>query len=229
MASRVAGGAPEAILVAGQPHAVPLVIAGDPDHDARRIDPASVRFAGALPLRGRERLHDDVRRLRTVDDACAPLADGTDGFADVTVTFASADVIEGWRRSGPAPDSGEPQSVALPWTARTLDGAPLAGSACALVIGGDQGPATAVLTAFGPDSRSDLGVGVTLDLPQAAASAQLVLYDVGGRRVATLHRGMLDAGFHRFAWDPGTARPGLYFARASVDGAVLKARVLLLR
>jgi hypothetical protein len=88
---------------------------------------------------------------RTVDDACAPLADGADGFADLAVTFASADVIEGWRRIGPGPgrDAGAPQLVALPWTARTTEGAVLEGAACALVIAGDQKPDRPTLTAFG--------------------------------------------------------------------------------
>jgi hypothetical protein len=224
-ASRLGGGLTEAILVRGRNRTVTLLIAGDPEHDARRIVPESVRLAGAPALEGRSGLRDEVGRLRPVDDACIALSDGADGFADLSVTFSSLDVFEGWRRSH---DAEPPGLVALDWDARTVDGSAVAGQACALVVAGD-GPEAATMGAFGPDTRSDLGVGVTLDLPVAALEATVSLFDVAGRRVATLHRGGLEAGFHRLPWSEAGARPGIYFAQARVDGAVLKTRLVILR
>jgi len=229
-ASRIGAGLPEALLVPGEVRAVPLVIAGDYEHDARRIVPESVRLVGAPALLGRSVLRDGVRRLRPIDYDCTPLADGSDGFSDLTVVFASPDVLEGWRQTQPVLDrnGASPQLVFLSWTARTIEGTVADGKACALVLSG-QGPGSPTMVAFGPDRQSELGVGVTLDLPQPSTGSEVALYDVAGRRVATLHRGALAAGFHRLQWtDPG-ARPGIYFARARLDDAVLKARLVVLR
>lgn len=66
-----------------------------------------------------------------------------------------------------------------------------------------------------------------------AAEAELAIFDLAGRRVATLHRGPLDAGDHEFTWD-GTrsdgsrARGGVYFCRVVGAGASEPRRVILL-
>jgi len=72
-------------------------------------------------------------------------------------------------------------------------------------------------------------VGVTLDLPGPVASSDVALFDLAGRRIATLYRGPIGPGFHRYAWAAQSRRPGIYFARALVDGTVLTTRVLVLR
>ena len=113
----------------------------------------------------------------------------------------------------------------------------VSGHACSLVVGRPEvrdARAIATLSAFGPSPSRDAGVGVVLDLPTPAASAEVSIYDVAGRRIAMLHRGGLDAGFHRLTWSGGpglVAAPasGIYFARAMVDGERLRARVLILR
>jgi hypothetical protein len=57
------------------------------------------------------------------------------------------------------------------------------------------------------------------------------LYDVAGRRVATLWRGSLEAGVHELSGTPARALAGgLYFSRVSVNGRWLPSqRVALLR
>jgi len=58
-----------------------------------------------------------------------------------------------------------------------------------------------------------------------AARVEWDLYDVAGRRVATLWRGSLDAGSHELSAAPArTLAGGLYFSRVSVDGRALEAR-----
>jgi len=49
-----------------------------------------------------------------------------------------------------------------------------------------------------------------LSLNRASAVA-LALYDVSGRRVASLAPQRFEAGSHRLSWDPGVSRAGLYF------------------
>jgi hypothetical protein len=72
----------------------------------------------------------------------------------------------------------------------------------------------------------------TLSLPVAAV-VDLGVYDLSGRRIATLHRGPLGAGASDFSWngrsDGGDrARGGVYFYRAVVDGRAVSRRMVLL-
>ena len=72
--------------------------------------------------------------------------------------------------------------------------------------------------------------GLTLDRP---STVSVSIYDLSGRLVSTLHRGPLGAGSHDFTWngvsDQGTAAPGgVYFYRASTDGAIASRKLVLL-
>lgn len=233
IAARIGGGPADAILARGRTGAVTLVLASDSRHDATRIVPGTVRLAGASALRGRDRLRDDVARLVVPPDACGQLEDRLDGRVDLELEFAAEDVLAGWLSgAGTMREPPVAEEVALPWTALDRDGAAISGRVCAIVVGGNilwEPRAMATMGAFGPESDRDAGVGVTLDLPRPSNSADVALFDVAGRRVATLHHGPLGPGFHRLPWIVERPGPGIYFARARLDDAVLKARVLVLR
>jgi hypothetical protein len=66
-----------------------------------------------------------------------------------------------------------------------------------------------------------------------AGRVQLSVYDLAGRRVATLVDRDLPAGHHVAAWGPdgaGRARPpGVYFARFVVGGHAFTRRIVVLR
>jgi len=59
-----------------------------------------------------------------------------------------------------------------------------------------------------------------------AADARLGVYDLHGRRVATLHDGWLPAGPHGFSWSPDRAA-GVYFARFESGGEVVTRKLVL--
>jgi hypothetical protein len=67
-----------------------------------------------------------------------------------------------------------------------------------------------------------------------AGDAEVAVFDLSGRRVATLHRGALAAGEHTFRWD-GTqedgarTRDGVYFYRAMAGGVSATRKMVLLR
>jgi hypothetical protein len=63
----------------------------------------------------------------------------------------------------------------------------------------------------------------------SAAKASVHLYDLSGRRVASLYDGVAPAGETRVTWDAGATAPGLYFARLSAGDRVDSERVLLLK
>ncbi len=72
---------------------------------------------------------------------------------------------------------------------------------------------------------------VTLD---RESEVEIGVYDLNGRRVATVHRGMLTAGPHEFTWqgrnDQGSAVPnGIYFYRATGYGNSVTRKLVMLR
>jgi hypothetical protein len=79
---------------------------------------------------------------------------------------------------------------------------------------------------------SQAAVALRLELLDDAR-AEVAIYDAGGRRVRTLHAGALRRGASRFTWDGKDTRgarasAGVYFVRASADGATRVQRLVRL-
>jgi poly-gamma-glutamate capsule biosynthesis protein CapA/YwtB (metallophosphatase superfamily) len=134
----------------------------------------------------------------------------------------------GWvLRSYPNPFS-PPVRIELDFVTEPWRGSP-AGSAWAPDLAftrgagpaGDRAPGSALTAASSP--------------APAASPVDLAIFDVGGRRVATLFRGSLsDLRSHVFLWDGRDARgrpvpSGIYLTRAAVAGAVRGGKILLTR
>jgi hypothetical protein len=63
-------------------------------------------------------------------------------------------------------------------------------------------------------------------------NAEVAVFDLAGRRIASIHRGRLAAGEHTFTWSGvtergGRARDGVYFVRLDVDGERSTRKVVL--
>jgi hypothetical protein len=71
-----------------------------------------------------------------------------------------------------------------------------------------------------------VNVRLTLDRPTRGA---LRVYDVAGRRVATLDEGAFAAGRHGFTWDAAELPSGVYLAWFAGNGGNAVARLVLLR
>ena len=83
---------------------------------------------------------------------------------------------------------------------------------------------------------SRVGDGTTLgfSLPRAMSSVELALYDLAGRRVATVARGAYGAGEHPARWDgnddAGRRVPtGVYFARLATEDGVATGKIVVSR
>jgi hypothetical protein len=74
--------------------------------------------------------------------------------------------------------------------------------------------------------RDRTSVTVTLDRPQ---DLTVGVFDVLGRRVASLHEGALTAGAHPFTLDFSSLPAGVYVARATGDGSSAAVRVVVAR
>ena len=73
-----------------------------------------------------------------------------------------------------------------------------------------------------------------LDVPAGGGDVEVAVYDVAGRRVATLHSGHLSAGEHFLSWAGtdergNTVATGVYFARMEASGYTRSVRMLLLK
>jgi hypothetical protein len=98
-----------------------------------------------------------------------------------------------------------------------------------------DGPGPQTNLALSASPNPTLGrVTASFSLPAAVSDGQLVVYDVGGRRVITLLDGPLAAGDHRIAWtglkdDGSAARPGVYFIRFVTREHSASRKILLIR
>lgn len=87
---------------------------------------------------------------------------------------------------------------------------------------------------FGPPypQPSRGSVRLSLEMP-AAAFVDVGVYDLAGRRVATIGSGELAAGSHVLRWDArdaeGRGRSGMFFVRARGAGLELSKRVVIVR
>jgi hypothetical protein len=107
------------------------------------------------------------------------------------------------------------------------------------VPGAGPGAGTRVFHAYPSPSTSAVRVPVVLGAystaDRARAHIKVDVFNIAGRRVATVFSGSLAAGEHLFEWDGRTvsgeaAGPGLYFMRVTVDGAELgTAKIMRIR
>jgi len=58
---------------------------------------------------------------------------------------------------------------------------------------------------------------------------ELAVYDILGRRIATLHSGNVQAGIHRVTWNADNQSSGVYFYCLTADGSTATGRMTLLK
>ncbi|MCP4580257.1 MAG: M20/M25/M40 family metallo-hydrolase [candidate division Zixibacteria bacterium] len=69
---------------------------------------------------------------------------------------------------------------------------------------------------------------ISFNLPERA-EIELLVYDLLGRKVATLHQGTLGAGTHRLTWNANDYTSGLYFYRLDAGEQSAMGRMVLLK
>ena len=78
-----------------------------------------------------------------------------------------------------------------------------------------------------PNPSSGL-INIQVDLAERT-DCELAVYDLSGRRVATVHNGELAAGRHVLSWDGADSPSGVYIAHLRADGEILTRRLALVR
>jgi len=96
----------------------------------------------------------------------------------------------------------------------------------------DRAPLRLAFRAPAPNPARE-AVDLTLDVPRPGR-LDIDVVDLAGRRVASLHGGPAPAGTLHVRWNGagpggGPTPPGLYFARARLDGTAAEARIVRVR
>ena len=69
---------------------------------------------------------------------------------------------------------------------------------------------------------------VRYSLP-APGRVLVAVYDIGGRRVATLENAPQSAGAHEVTWDTSSLQHGMYFCRLQAGQVMMTRSLLILR
>ncbi|NNF07802.1 MAG: T9SS type A sorting domain-containing protein, partial [Candidatus Eisenbacteria bacterium] len=89
------------------------------------------------------------------------------------------------------------------------------------------------LSAFSPSPLRAAGIGAFHTSLEAPALAAIQIFDLQGRLIKEVHKGLLEAGNHRWSWNGGDERgkrvaQGVYFIRFHTSRADLTERLVVL-
>jgi hypothetical protein len=206
---------------------VPVAVLGSADFDVQEIDVATLRLAGAAAKRSR--IEDVATPFE--GDNCDCTTDGADGHDDLTLKFLAQDVVAALLPTF----FKEEQTPTL--TGYLLDGTPIAGSDCVVIVtmiegipgketkqeGGSQaGPLSLKVRNEGPGHR------IEYVLPEPA-EVTLSVYDISGRLVDRLVQSYESAGEHTVAWNSSSRPSGIYFYQLRSGGEAVTQKVVLVK
>ncbi|UCD95339.1 MAG: T9SS type A sorting domain-containing protein [Candidatus Zixiibacteriota bacterium] len=208
---------------------LPVAILGTEEFDVGDIDPATVSIVGVPPLRWS---YEDVSApVEDSDDSCACSEDGPDGFVDLTLKFRRGEIIDSLLTI-PLEDF-----MVLTIEGELSDGNSFEGNDCIKILNWDKGQAGAVrvdgnacqfgFTGNSPNPFNPM-TRISFGLPQAS-DVRLEIYNIIGRRVATLVSGRLEAGPHTVIWDGTGNASGIYFCRLKADRLVETMKMILIK
>jgi hypothetical protein len=194
------------------------------------IDAPSVRLGSAAPLRSYVQDVGAPMPLRETGE-CECFLRTPDGIDDIVVVFARDDIV------AEIPDVDTRTRLTL--RATTAEKTALFGVDCVTLteVVPSYSPSTARVTKgrMGVNSPNPFNASTTIDITiENDAMTRLDVFDVLGRRVATLCNAQLSAGEYKFVWnsqtDDGRELPsGVYFVRLTVSGSTEVHKLVLLK
>ena len=109
---------------------LPVAILGSEDFDVSTIDPASIFIEGVPAIRSGL---EDVATALVDPNECECTEAGPDGYTDLTLKFRTEDIVSELIRTQAELDQG--QTLALTLKGALLDGTPIVGSDCVILVG----------------------------------------------------------------------------------------------
>jgi hypothetical protein len=208
---------------------LPVAILGTEEFDVADIDPTSVSIMGVAPLRWS---YEDVSSpVEDSEDSCDCSEEGPDGFGDLTLKFHRSEIIDSLLTM-PLEDF-----MVLTIEGELNDGSSFEGSDCIKILNWDKGQPEAVkvdgdacrfgFTGSSPNPFNPMA-RISFGLPQAS-DVSLEIYNITGRKVASLVSGRLEAGPHTVVWDGTNSASGIYFCRLKADGRVETMKMVLIK
>jgi len=211
-----------------QPRGVlPTAILGTEDFDVNDIDPTTVTLEGVCPVRWA--FEDVAAPVVDPQEVCDCTEDGPDGYLDLTLKFSRSQIIEAL---------GQPPNGELPLTVAGVlyDGTGFEGVDCVVIINspyegsGEPSagiPASYVLRRNIPNPFN-AATTITYGLPEAGR-VTLEIYNLIGRKVATLVDNQQEAGYKSVTWDASNVSSGLYFYRLTAGDFSQTKRMMLVK
>ena len=205
---------------------VPVAILGTKAFDVNRVDPGTILIEGLAPVS-----HRFMDVSRPVESRRPTASARQWARTDLSIWCYTSIASNCIAALGPITD-GEVRTLAM--TGKTKTGVPLSGSDCVTI---KEGPIR-ISPLASAGERSEAGFAAYPNPFNAAtvvsfafasdSDVRLDVYDVLGRRVATLVDDVLPAGEHHVSWDAAGWASGIYFARlVSQEGTQTKQLILM--
>ena len=191
---------------------IPAAILGTNDLDVQNIDPSSLQLEGISPVRWSIK---DVATPISNGEQCDCSTDGADGYADLNLKFDTQELVSAL---GEVSDGDK---LVLNITGNMLDGTPIEGSDCVLIIAKNLGkdlseslinePEEYALFENYPNPFNPTTM-ITYQIPEAG-NVELKVYDNLGREVATLVNQYRAAGKYEIEFNATNLTSGIYIYR----------------
>ncbi|MFC1572684.1 right-handed parallel beta-helix repeat-containing protein [Candidatus Eisenbacteria bacterium] len=185
----------------------PMAIVGAVDFDVHEIDISSMLLEGTVaPTRFN---YEDVSTPIVASGECECVAEGPDGFEDLTLKFRTQDLKDAL---GPVQIGEE---VVLTLTGTLLNGTPFEGTDCIVVRGRQDREQTLpdhVRLRVAQQGSAEGLARISYALP-SAAHVRLSVFDVSGRLVKILADERREAGEHTIAVDTADLQSSVYICR----------------
>lgn len=206
--------------------ALPVAIMGSADFDVSMIDVSTVQLAGVPAGKG---WVDDVGAPAMGGD-CACTTDGPDGYPDLSLKFVAQDVVEALQFSS------FKEEFVLTLTGYLVDGTPIVGADCVVLVGAPKVPVGGELGAGSGSAIAPLSLDVRKDGNSHRIQYRLAepgevtlsVFDVGGRLVERLVQAYEADGEHTLFWNGSSHPRGVYFYQLRQGREAVTRKVTLL-
>ena len=199
----------------------------------RQFETVSLRIATTDTSVARKGLLMTQQRSLDGDGETFDLELTSQGGGNIDLTAAHVSAVKAQSVALVHPDAGRvydlraDKSVTIKSTGKTTDLKILVGTQRYVETKTDDlGPSTLTLTSY-PNPMRDQGT-VEYELP-ASSEVQLVVYDLLGRRVATLAQGTKKAGRHAVKLDASRLTSGVYFVRLRAAGQTRTQKIVVVK
>lgn len=200
---------------------MPVALLGTSEFDVAQVDVSSVRLEGIEPLsRGGGPRSVDVAGPTINGDDCGCMGAGPDGTIDLMMHFSRLEI------AAVIPPGKPGDELVLTLSGKLLDGSMFEARDCIVFVGPSAVPGARLGAAF-PNPFNPV-TRISYVLPDQGHT-MLAVYDVRGRRVATLVDAVMSSGEHTVTWNAKGIASGVYFYRLTAGDFSETCRMVLLK